>query len=270
MNIVFIALILAIYIDIIVSYSPLPRYLSGKVLRKGISMCDIPENLLAADRPSISSSQSLSTEEDLENIDSTDEILHDSHDAADESVAAVSVDISSSSFVFNVEKNKYQKRRSNKYKRYADRLRPSNIHLSLLPYHDASLDLDDVTRISKQLGFVPYNLIKIGAYDHIDTKRPVVAVLYPLNADKIGGRFDESDGLKPFPTIYWLSCPIIHAKISQLEKAGWITIIETKLKENDYNNIFAESMRHSHDLYRQARLDLLHEEHLDYVEKNGW
>jgi len=168
------------------------------------------------------------------------------------------------------QQRRYQSRRTNKYKRYASRIEVENIDISFFPMRDETLTVEEVSRVAKQLGYLPYNLIRVGAYDFESAVRPVVAILYPLNAMKIGGRFDVSEGLKPFPTIYWMTCPIMQARISELEKSGWIRVFDNQLSANNFNNDYARMMQNSHRLYGQARWEMLREEDKEYVDRQGW
>ena len=50
---------------------------------------------------------------------------------------------------------------------------------------------------------------------------PCVLLLYPLNKNaNILGNYHESEGLKPFPTIFWMCCPLLQARVAKLEEEG--------------------------------------------------
>lgn len=38
---------------------------------------------------------------------------------------------------------------------------------------------------------------------------------------------------KPFPTLYWLTCPFLSKEIGHLEAAGWIKTLEARMAEDD-------------------------------------
>lgn len=60
----------------------------------------------------------------------------------------------------------------------------------------------------------------------------------------------------PFPTLYWLSCPLARARIGRLEGAGGVKRMETKA---DADLEFAEALRVAHDSYASERGRLLPE-----------
>jgi hypothetical protein len=85
---------------------------------------------------------------------------------------------------------------------------------------DEALEECDLHSVVEQLGFMPTNLIRVAARDST-TRKPTVCQLYPLTKPaaerrrKGGGRDFE-----PFPTMFWLTCPELKARISQLEDKG--------------------------------------------------
>lgn len=83
------------------------------------------------------------------------------------------------------------------------------------------------------------------------------------------GRYRESHGLRPFPTIYWMTCPIMQARVSELEKSGWITTLENRLLQSR-NDEYVNAMINSHQRYINERWNLLTECDKEYVEKKGW
>ena len=64
---------------------------------------------------------------------------------------------------------------------------------------DESLIISEVSNVYKQLGYVPCNIVNIAA----SVKNiPLVIQLYPLNSNKLGGKYTSKDGtLLPFPTM---------------------------------------------------------------------
>ena len=55
---------------------------------------------------------------------------------------------------------------------------------------------------------------------------------------------------KPFPTMFWLTCPYLVKKVSRLEEAGMITYFENKLK---YNHRFRNRYLKAHQFERMLR-----------------
>jgi uncharacterized protein len=61
---------------------------------------------------------------------------------------------------------------------------------------------------------------------------------------------------KPFPTLYWLTCPFLCAQISGLEAEGWVKRLETRMAGDESLRL---SMRDAHRRYinrRDAQLSL--------------
>lgn len=75
--------------------------------------------------------------------------------------------------------------------------------------------------------------------------------------------------IEPFPTLYWLSSPILRSLISQIElsKIQGVQKMEQKLKGSTQ---YLEQMERAHKSYGQARWELLTEEDKEEVLKRGW
>lgn len=58
----------------------------------------------------------------------------------------------------------------------------------------------------------------------------------------------------PFPTIYWLTCPLLKSRIGRLEGAGGVKRMEAKA-ENDPG--FGRALDDAHESYRTERDELL-------------
>jgi uncharacterized protein len=58
----------------------------------------------------------------------------------------------------------------------------------------------------------------------------------------------------PFPTLYWLSCPLARGRVGRLESAGGVKRMEQKAESAPE---FADRLRDAHDSYRRARDELL-------------
>ena len=74
---------------------------------------------------------------------------------------------------------------------------------------------------------------------------PVVVRVHPV----VDGR--------PFPTLYWLTCPYLSTHIDRLESAGWIGRLEERLAVDD---AFAERYRAAQASYVDRRRALLSDE----------
>ena len=67
----------------------------------------------------------------------------------------------------------------------------------------------------------------------------------------------------PFPTMYWLVCPELSKKISQLEASGFIKDLENEVSES---KTLSESLFKIHESYRKEREDLYKELKLEVSE----
>ena len=132
---------------------------------------------------------------------------------------------------------------------------------------DDKLTFDHILAIHQQLGYLPTNIVRAGAF--IDNK-PVVAELYPLNVNDLKGRYDSKEGIKPFPTIFWMTCPNLHIRISQIEEEGWIQTFQTRLHDSTNFSEAIEAMKKAHDLYAKERWNMLSEVDKEYVATQGW
>lgn len=187
-----------------------------------------------------------------------------------------------------------------------------NVTLEMLEQRGPELTLDDAKLISKQLGFIPYNLIKVGKYIDIEKERPikeaistdhaltetddnynnissassssctansdtatigtefikypVVSIVYPLNSGD-SKHYSHAKGRKPFPTVIWLTCPFIHARVSMLEDMGLIAEYCKRIQEN---TTYLEQMRLAHERYAAFRWSLLTPEDVQFVAASGW
>lgn len=69
----------------------------------------------------------------------------------------------------------------------------------------------------------------------------------------------------PFPTLYWLSCPLATTRIARLESAGGIRRLEQKAQAEPE---FGSALDRANDAYRQER-DLLVEPGADRAPSGG-
>lgn len=141
-----------------------------------------------------------------------------------------------------------------------------------------SLTLEEVRSVCGQLGYMPLNIVSVGAKNEKKGmgKAPLVAILYPLAMNKLArqGRshmIKKQDEIKsewdPFPTTCWLTCPLLHAQICKLEDAGWIQTLEKRLQESE---IHVKAMEAAHRNYQTFRWNLLSASDRILVEKMGW
>lgn len=124
--------------------------------------------------------------------------------------------------------------------------------------------------IIKQLGYLPYNLIEVAAFDR-DTAHPTVLKLYPLNFNDLNGRYNPTEEERlPFPTMFWMCCPNIARRVAHIEENGFVV----KFKENFHCDSFGssntEAMKRAHSLYAEERWSSLSEEDREFISRKGW
>ncbi len=142
------------------------------------------------------------------------------------------------------------------------------IDMSTFSRRSELLSVDITRNVIKQLGYLPYNLVEVAAVSENDCLHPLVLKLYPLNTNDLKGRYARSVGQPlPFPTMMWMSCPLLQARISELEVAGWIEVFQKRLTDSE---IYQENMREAHKQYAMERWNMLSPEEVEVVEKNGW
>lgn len=98
-------------------------------------------------------------------------------------------------------------------------------------------DWEDVKRL---LGREPHGLYKVEKY-HPEKGHPMVISVVP---------FVKS---APFPTLFWLTCPILKREISHIEKDGHIERFE---KEYFQEGEFLQRLVKDHEDYRDERISL--------------
>eukprot|EP00389_Voromonas_pontica_P000933 GDKH01001382.1.p1 GENE.GDKH01001382.1~~GDKH01001382.1.p1 ORF type:complete len:245 (+),score=26.09 GDKH01001382.1:164-898(+) len=126
---------------------------------------------------------------------------------------------------------------------------------ALLPTEkkEASVSDHDRELIHKQLGRPPAGLLKVAKYS--STGEPQILLVRPVH-----------DG-KPFPTMFWLSDPKLHAAISDVEKTGFIKELEEKRISNDPE--LQRRMRADHEAYIRDRWCLMSRPEWDSLEGDG-
>lgn len=177
----------------------------------------------------------------------------------------------------------------------------------MFEYRDKSLTLECLKAIVGQLGYHPYNIVSAVVQqrgslqgDEYSNLTPLVAILYPLNENKVSGRYSSSkgEGRKPFPTTTWIVSRDLYSRISKLEDMGWVQKLQNRLydgpgrtdtenlntittgdvvdvkltcaKEGSKPNAFLQQMHEAHRRYASFRWSLLTESDKAYIEQKGW
>jgi hypothetical protein len=144
------------------------------------------------------------------------------------------------------------------------------VDLESFVHRSDKLSEEDVRVISQQLGYIPRNIIEV-AYRNKDTGEPIVVLLYGISRGKLNRIGDEDalseSAVKPFPTIYWMTCPEVRKKISALEDSGSVAKFQKALMESPED---LEAMRRAHAAYESQRWNTLMEPDKEILRKNGW
>jgi hypothetical protein len=111
--------------------------------------------------------------------------------------------------------------------------------------------------IERQLGRPPRGLINIEV--RCPWGYPAVIRVAPLLRD--------GKELEPFPTLFWLTCPIVREQLSRLEERGVISQLEDEIaRDPDLQERYAQD----HRRYAQERLSLLTSEERELLQQRGW
>ena len=84
-------------------------------------------------------------------------------------------------------------RRASRRGRKEPRRLEVSCELGDLPRRAPELTLEAARAVTLQLGYVPKNLVRVGAWCPDSPGDPAVAVLYPLLTNELGGRYDASN-----------------------------------------------------------------------------
>nr|BAL55790.1 hypothetical conserved protein [uncultured Acetothermia bacterium]BAL55876.1 hypothetical conserved protein [uncultured Acetothermia bacterium]BAL57103.1 hypothetical conserved protein [uncultured Acetothermia bacterium]BAL58812.1 hypothetical conserved protein [Candidatus Acetothermum autotrophicum] len=111
--------------------------------------------------------------------------------------------------------------------------------------------------IERQLGRPPRGLLNIEV--RCPWGYPAVVRVAPL--------LRENDSVEPFPTLFWLTCPILREQISRLEEHGVIAQLEAEIaRDAELRARYFED----HRRYAHERFALLSPEEKKLLEERGW
>jgi len=114
------------------------------------------------------------------------------------------------------------------------------------------LSLSDERVIARQIGRMPRGLL--GIERRCPHGFPQVVRVHP---------FVEG---KPFPTLFWLTCPFLTKQIDHLEAEGWIKKLDGQI---EHDQALAASLREAHRAYITERNRLLSPEDRASLEETG-
>ena len=107
------------------------------------------------------------------------------------------------------------------------------------------LSEQDYQTVKHQLGRSPRGAKRVVCYGKAKGEPQVIEV-HPL----VEG--------KPFPSLFWLTCPRLHKAIAKIEQTAWIKHLENKLIPEDPN--LKEQLKKDHLRYQELRWTKLTED----------
>jgi len=115
----------------------------------------------------------------------------------------------------------------------------------------------DLAELERQLGREPRGVAAV--VRRCRSGHPLVVQSHPLPQ---GER-----GLEPFPTLYWLTCPVLHRRIARLERLGGVSRLIDALREDP-----VMQSRHAADRrwYARRRFRMLTPEQRALCARRGW
>lgn len=159
---------------------------------------------------------------------------------------------------------------------------------------------EDEASIIGQIGYLPGNTVAIAARSDqfpslcINGSVPLVLELYPIalrdayHGGKSDGRKFKSrkrmlpdnqerdsksnnmtDVIEPFPTMFWLTHPLLRILVSKLEMGSShnVKVFEAKIANNKE---WLDSMKDAHEAYGETRWNLLSESDQQYISRKNW
>jgi uncharacterized protein len=102
-----------------------------------------------------------------------------------------------------------------------------------------TLEARDEVLVEAQLGRPTQGRSRVVRRCHLSL--PVVVEVDPVTMD---GR--------PFPTLYWLTCPLLRRRVARVEERGEIKVFDQRLREDPD---FERAIESAHEAYAQARAE---------------
>lgn len=114
---------------------------------------------------------------------------------------------------------------------------------------DQSILSDDEDAVREQLGYLPSNFVRVTSYTSVG-KQPVAIQTYPLNGGAVRRKVKAKGDLTPFPTLYWLANAEISRAVAELERRGFVGVLEERLRSDES---FVEDYIAAHKMYAEER-----------------
>ena len=121
---------------------------------------------------------------------------------------------------------------------------------------------EDHDTILNQLGYVPSNLVTVSARRG-KFGTPLALKTYPLDGGASRRKAKARGKLTPFPTLFWFCCPVVGKALANLERQGYVGLLEQKLIRNPDA---LETFIRSHESYAKERWDSLTPHHQKMLE----
>ena len=128
---------------------------------------------------------------------------------------------------------------------------------------NSSVSNGDKELILDQLGYIPTNLVSVSA--RRGTGSPLALKTYSLNGGASRRKAKALGDMTPFPTLYWFCCPIVGKAVAEMEREGFVGILEDRLMEEPGS---LENFIKSHRGYANERWLGLRPEHREYLERS--
>mmetsp|Transcript_27118 Transcript_27118/g.78258 ORF Transcript_27118/g.78258 Transcript_27118/m.78258 type:complete len:295 (+) Transcript_27118:42-926(+) len=107
----------------------------------------------------------------------------------------------------------------------------------------------DEEAVREQLGYLPSNYVRVTSYTSRG-QQPVAIQTYPLNGGAMRRKTKAKGELTPFPTLYWLANAEISRAVAELERTGFVGVLEEKLRSKDS---YVEDYIAAHQIYAHER-----------------
>jgi hypothetical protein len=133
---------------------------------------------------------------------------------------------------------------------------------SIAPSYQQKVSPKDHDDILIQLGYVPSNLVTVSARRG-EFGTPLALKTYPLDGGASRRKAKARGKLTPFPTLYWFCCPVVGKALADLERRGYVGLLEQKLLE--VPNALEIFIR-SHEEYAEERWNSLTSNHMQMLE----
>jgi len=139
------------------------------------------------------------------------------------------------------------------------------------PKHNAvqfQEDKDEAKLVQDQLGYLPSNFLAVSAWTSV-TRQPIAIRTYPLQGGskrrqaKAAMIEQQSSTVQsPFPTLYWLTNPLMSECLGNLERVGFIQDINSRLYADPS---LVERLWRCHRQYAEERWETLSEDDQTYL-----